>query len=340
MSSAPPRRASRSRSTCSGVKQLYKERVKRLVIVDAGATARDAAALKKVIDEFPSPIVFCKPEVGEALPFPAARIEKDFAWAPAHPVVDAYRAYKPMPYDAPSHDLAATHYAHSPRFRLLHRGGSLAEARAGQEGRPDREVRRVRKRQTSLRRSSASGNPRRSEPPLHTPDPPHARQARRRASDGGRLDLRAEVGRLPRRGLPRRRRGLHPEPRRQAAEPLLPRAGRSLTANLPDRCVLDGEIVIVNDNALDFDLLQLRLHPAASRVKMLAGQTPSSFVAFDLLCLDDRNLCPEPFEVRRRELESALKNVAPPVHLTPATRDLGRGRRLVPPLRRRRVSTA
>jgi ATP-dependent DNA ligase len=96
----------------------------------------------------------------------------------------------------------------------------------------------------------------------------------------------------------------------------------SLAANLPGRCVLDGEIVIVHGNALDFDLLQLRLHPAASRVKLLAGQYPSSFVAFDLLCLGDRDLCPEPFEVRRRELESALKDAAPPVHVTPATRDL------------------
>ena len=97
-----------------GVKELYKERVKRLVIVETGATARDAVALKKVIDQFPAPIFFCKPEVGEALPFPGARIEKDFAWAPSHPVVDAYRAYKPMPYDVPSHDLAATWYAVHP----------------------------------------------------------------------------------------------------------------------------------------------------------------------------------------------------------------------------------
>lgn len=97
-----------------GVKELYKERVKRLVIVDAGATRQDAAALKRVESEFPSPIVWCKAETGEALLFPGARVETDFAWAPAHPVVDAYRAYKPMPYDAPSHDLAATFYATHP----------------------------------------------------------------------------------------------------------------------------------------------------------------------------------------------------------------------------------
>jgi hypothetical protein len=97
-----------------GVKDLYKQRVKRLVIVEAGATKQDAPALEKVVKEFPSPIVFCRADVGESLPFPGARIDKDFAWAIAHPVVDAYRAYKPMPYDAPAHDLAAAHYAVHP----------------------------------------------------------------------------------------------------------------------------------------------------------------------------------------------------------------------------------
>jgi ATP-dependent DNA ligase len=96
----------------------------------------------------------------------------------------------------------------------------------------------------------------------------------------------------------------------------------SLRAQLPERCVVDGEIVIVHDNGLDFDLLQLRLHPAASRVKLLAGQHPSSFVCFDLLCLGDRDLRGEPFEVRRAELESIFAAAAPPIHLTPATRDL------------------
>jgi ATP-dependent DNA ligase len=90
---------------------------------------------------------------------------------------------------------------------------------------------------------------------------------------------------------------------------------------LPARCVLDGEIVIVKDNGLDFDALQLRLHPAASRVKLLSQQTPSSVVFFDLLCRGDRDLRGEPFEVRRRELESALASVSPPIHLTPATTD-------------------
>jgi ATP-dependent DNA ligase len=88
---------------------------------------------------------------------------------------------------------------------------------------------------------------------------------------------------------------------------------------LPSRCVLDGEIVIVRDNGLDFDALQLRLHPAASRVDLLARQTPSSFVFFDLLCLGDRDLRGEPFERRRQELESLLRSALPPIHLTPAT---------------------
>ena len=94
-----------------------------------------------------------------------------------------------------------------------------------------------------------------------------------------------------------------------------------LTQSLPERCVLDGELVIVNDDELDFDALQLRLHPAASRVKLLSKQTPASVVFFDLLCRGDRNFCSERFEVRRRELESLLENTTAPVHLTPATRD-------------------
>src|SRR5580698_10818488 len=79
-----------------------------------------------------------------------------------------------------------------------------------------------------------------------------------------------------------------------------------LRSALPNRCVLDGEIVIVKNNELDFDALQLRLHPAASRVKLLAHQTPASFVFFDLLCLGDRDLRNEPFQSRRRELESLI----------------------------------
>jgi ATP-dependent DNA ligase len=94
-----------------------------------------------------------------------------------------------------------------------------------------------------------------------------------------------------------------------------------LHAALPSRCVLDSEIVIVTDNGLDFDRLQLRLHPAASRVRLLAEQTPSSIVFFDLLAEDDRELCSQPFEQRRLRLESLLAGVRPPIHLTPATTD-------------------
>ena len=93
-----------------------------------------------------------------------------------------------------------------------------------------------------------------------------------------------------------------------------------LRQNLPERCVLDGELVIVKDDELDFDALQLRLHPAASRVKLLSAKTPASVVFFDLLCRGDRNFCNDPFAVRRRELESLLENAPAPIHLTPATR--------------------
>jgi ATP-dependent DNA ligase len=94
-----------------------------------------------------------------------------------------------------------------------------------------------------------------------------------------------------------------------------------LRAALPDRCVLDGEVVIAHDGALDFDALQLRLHPAASRVKKLAAEMPASVVFFDLLCEGDRDLCTEPFENRRQMLEQMLWNARPPIHLTPTTRE-------------------
>jgi ATP-dependent DNA ligase len=92
-----------------------------------------------------------------------------------------------------------------------------------------------------------------------------------------------------------------------------------LQAQLPARCVLDGEIVIAKDGGLDFDELQLRLHPAASRVKLLSQQSPASVVFFDLLCQGDRDLRGEPFQSRRRELEALLSTAVPPMHLTPAT---------------------
>ncbi|MGE0221238.1 ATP-dependent DNA ligase [Mycolicibacterium sp.] len=98
-------------------------------------------------------------------------------------------------------------------------------------------------------------------------------------------------------------------------------------AELPPRCVVDGEIVIAADQALDFEALQLRLHPAASRVRMLAAQTPASFIAFDLLALGDTDLTGLPFSQRRAALVEALAGVGPVIHVTPATRDLATARR-------------
>jgi len=94
-----------------------------------------------------------------------------------------------------------------------------------------------------------------------------------------------------------------------------------LRAQLPPRCVLDGEIVIAQNGRLDFDALQLRLHPAASRVKLLSEETPASIVFFDLLCEGDRDLRGQPFRERRRALESILSSAVPPIHLTPATEE-------------------
>ena len=94
-----------------------------------------------------------------------------------------------------------------------------------------------------------------------------------------------------------------------------------LKAQLPERCVLDGEIVIATSEGLEFDTLQMRLHPAASRVNKLAEATPASIVFFDLLCEGDKSLCDIPFAKRRARLEALLKNAEPPLHLTPATRE-------------------
>ncbi len=96
----------------------------------------------------------------------------------------------------------------------------------------------------------------------------------------------------------------------------------ALKSQLPDRCVLDGELVIAQAGALDFDSLQLRLHPAESRVRLLSRQIPASIVFFDVLSVADRNLCQTPFHQRRKELESLLAAALPPVYMTPATRDL------------------
>src|SRR3954467_12413781 len=90
----------------------------------------------------------------------------------------------------------------------------------------------------------------------------------------------------------------------------------------PPRAVIDGEIVIAGDGGLDFWALQQRIHPAASRVGLLAARTPASFVAFDLLALGDEDLTGAPFAERRAALEDALAAAAPPIHVTPITRDL------------------
>src|SRR5207237_3142266 len=94
-----------------------------------------------------------------------------------------------------------------------------------------------------------------------------------------------------------------------------------LAREIPSRCVLDGEIVIAGPGGLDFEALLLRIHPAASRVKLLAEQTPASFVAWDLLALDGEDLRQSPLEVRRERLDAVLAQVAAPVHLSPVTRD-------------------
>ncbi len=94
-----------------------------------------------------------------------------------------------------------------------------------------------------------------------------------------------------------------------------------LRAGLPERCVLDGEIVIAGPGGLDFEALLLRIHPAASRVEELARRTPAELVVWDLLALADRDLRASPLAERRALLERALAGVRPPLHLTPATTD-------------------
>jgi ATP-dependent DNA ligase len=96
----------------------------------------------------------------------------------------------------------------------------------------------------------------------------------------------------------------------------------AVVAELPKRCVIDGEIVIAGDRGLDFEALQLRLHPAASRVRMLAEQTPAAFIAFDLLALGDVDFTGRPFSERRAALVDCLADSGPTVHLTPATTDM------------------
>jgi ATP-dependent DNA ligase len=100
----------------------------------------------------------------------------------------------------------------------------------------------------------------------------------------------------------------------------------AVRTHLPDRCVVDGEVVIVTGDRLDFEALLQRIHPAESRVQRLAAETPASFVAFDLLAVDDESLMDRPFGERRARLEQLLSGVGDPVHLTPATDDVAKAR--------------
>ncbi|HYJ69886.1 MAG TPA: ATP-dependent DNA ligase [Nocardioidaceae bacterium] len=102
-----------------------------------------------------------------------------------------------------------------------------------------------------------------------------------------------------------------------------PEVVEAVRANLPERCAVDGEIIVIGESGdrLDFEVLQQRIHPAASRVKLLSEQTPAHFVAFDLLALDDIDYTGRPFSDRRTALVDALAKAQPPIHVTPATAD-------------------
>jgi ATP-dependent DNA ligase len=108
-----------------------------------------------------------------------------------------------------------------------------------------------------------------------------------------------------------------------------PEVVEAVLANFPERAVIDGEIVVADTarNTLDFEALQQRIHPAVSRVTMLSEKTPASFIAFDVLALGDDDLTGRPFAERRALLEEALAKAAPPVHVTPLTRDIETARR-------------
>src|SRR5882672_10276663 len=101
-----------------------------------------------------------------------------------------------------------------------------------------------------------------------------------------------------------------------------PELVEAIIAELPERCVIDGEIIIATDHRLDFEALQQRIHPADSRVRMLAKKTPASYVAFDLLALGDDDYTGRPFSERRAALVDMLTASGPSIHVTPATTDL------------------
>ncbi|MCW2646526.1 MAG: ATP-dependent ligase LigC [Pseudonocardiales bacterium] len=106
-----------------------------------------------------------------------------------------------------------------------------------------------------------------------------------------------------------------------------PELVEAIKAELPERCVIDGEIVIATGSGLDFDALQQRIHPAASRVTMLSEKTPASFIAFDLLALGEDDLTGKPFTQRREALIDALSGAGSSIHLTPASTDIDEAQR-------------
>jgi ATP-dependent DNA ligase len=108
---------------------------------------------------------------------------------------------------------------------------------------------------------------------------------------------------------------------RKPLDRYFPELRAPLLAQLPKRCVVDGELVVPRGGRLDFDALSERIHPADSRVQMLAERTPARFVAFDLLALGDEDLTGQPFRDRRERLAATFTGVAPPIHLTPVTQD-------------------
>lgn len=111
---------------------------------------------------------------------------------------------------------------------------------------------------------------------------------------------------------------------RKPLERYFPELEAPLLAQLPPRCAVDGELVVAQGGCLDFEALSTRIHPAASRIAALAEEIPASVVLWDLLCLGDEDLCPQPFAERRRRLEQALGHARAPIHLTPVTRDRDR----------------
>ena len=132
-----------------GVKDLISHKIKFLSVVAGDYAAgepdfnikSDLAAAKKLFAEWPTPIIAAGHEIGQALPYPGSSIEKDFAWSQNHPVVDAYRAYKPMPYDAPATDMAAVLYAVRPQetyFKLSEPGKISVRTTGGPSSRPRR----------------------------------------------------------------------------------------------------------------------------------------------------------------------------------------------------------